>query len=527
MFKDLVTIRLRSMFARSSGSGNGKKHKTRAIAFIALMIYCAGYFAFLFGMMFSQLCEAFMSAGLDWFYFAYVGILAFLLCFIGSVFVTQHQVYEAKDNELLMSMPVPPGYILGSRMVSILLLNYIYEIIVFIPAWFVYARTAEASVAGLIFFIAAAILLPLFGMTFSVAFGWITAAISSRTRRKNVFTLVITLILFFGYMYIIMRIQHYTQVLIMNGTEISAAIRKALPPFYYMGNSIANGSVVEFLIFALCCIIPFALVYMLLSRSFIKIATAKRGAKKVKYVEKSLKTSGIRKALIKKELAMFAGKPMYIFNEGIGLIFMLIAGIYIAVKHDSIAQLIGGGYIPALVCAVLGASAAFNIISAPSISLEAKTLWISQSSPLSEKDILLAKADMHILVTAPFIIVPAVIMGIACGLSPVEFAAAIMFPLAMTAFTALLGLDVNLTFPKLDWIDETAAMKQSMSVFITMMAAMAVVAAVFFIYMLILDASIPPMTYIYIVTALLLAAAMLLRINILRSGVARFRNLAS
>jgi hypothetical protein len=62
----------------------------------------------------------------------------------------------------------------------------------------------------------------------------------------------------------------------MNGTEISAAIRKALPPFYYMGNSIANGSVVEFLIFALCCIIPFALVYM----QNVELDYGRRGVRK-------------------------------------------------------------------------------------------------------------------------------------------------------------------------------------------------------------------------------------------------------
>ena len=33
--------------------------------------------------------------------------------------MTQAQMYDAKDNELLLSMPVPPSYILGSRIVAL------------------------------------------------------------------------------------------------------------------------------------------------------------------------------------------------------------------------------------------------------------------------------------------------------------------------------------------------------------------------------------------------------------------------
>ena len=53
---------------------------------------------------------------------------------MGSVFTAQTQLYNARDNEMLLAMPIPSAAILGSRMIMLLLLNYFYEAIVAIPA---------------------------------------------------------------------------------------------------------------------------------------------------------------------------------------------------------------------------------------------------------------------------------------------------------------------------------------------------------------------------------------------------------
>ena len=35
-------------------------------------------------------------------------MMALTLSFVGSVFATQNQLYDANDNEFLLSMPIPP-----------------------------------------------------------------------------------------------------------------------------------------------------------------------------------------------------------------------------------------------------------------------------------------------------------------------------------------------------------------------------------------------------------------------------------
>ena len=50
------------------------------------------------------------------------------------MFTAKAQLFEARDNELLLSMPIKPSAILASRMVSLLLLNLGFELLVAIPA---------------------------------------------------------------------------------------------------------------------------------------------------------------------------------------------------------------------------------------------------------------------------------------------------------------------------------------------------------------------------------------------------------
>ena len=56
------------------------------------------------------------------------GIMALALAVFGSVFMTQTQLYDAKDNELLLSMPIRPLHILMSRMAVLLVLTGVFSL---------------------------------------------------------------------------------------------------------------------------------------------------------------------------------------------------------------------------------------------------------------------------------------------------------------------------------------------------------------------------------------------------------------
>ena len=58
------------------------------------------------------------AAGMGWLYFALMGLMAMFLGAFGSVFNTYSSLYLAKDNDLLLSLPIPVRIIMASRLVS-------------------------------------------------------------------------------------------------------------------------------------------------------------------------------------------------------------------------------------------------------------------------------------------------------------------------------------------------------------------------------------------------------------------------
>ena len=94
---------------------------------------------------------------------------------------------------------------------------------------------------------------------------------------------------------------------------------------------------------------------------------------------------------------------MYMINAATGTVFMLILMVFAVIRHDMLmtylemlpsrfTPYVGGAAALAVACL-----ASFNIMSAPSISLEGKNLWIAKSLPVKPVRILMAKVNMHIV----------------------------------------------------------------------------------------------------------------------------------
>ena len=345
---------------------------------------------------FMQMCPAFCEAGIGWFYFAMAGLVCFALCFIGSVFMSSSQLFRAKDNELLLSMPIKPSAILGSRMAALVLTNYLYGALVIIPAGVVWCICAPVRPFGAVAFIVGSLLLPFIAVALSAFFGWLISLASARVKRKSLITTVLSLVFLALYMWGYSQLFSYVQKLIENGAEIASAVRRAVPPAYWFGVASESGGVLEFILFVLSCLVPFAVAYAIIAANFTRITTTNRGFKKIKYREKNLRASGTRAALLKKEYRRFTASPAYMLNAGLGLVFMLMLAVFLAIKQDMFTEIFGelvpGGEESSTVtgpmCAGLCFCAVMTLISAPSVSLEGSKLWILRSVPVRTRDVL-------------------------------------------------------------------------------------------------------------------------------------------
>ena len=449
---------------------NGKKRDAKGIAaYVLLYLVIFGMLGYMFYIMALNLCEPLCEIGFGWLYFAIVSLVAIVLGVFGSVFNTFSSLYQAKDNDLLFSMPIPTSKILLMRLSGVYMMGLMYELIVMIPALIVWFVFGPASPLGIVFSIIIPFVLSFFVLTLSCILGWVVALISSKVRNKSFVTVILSLAFIGGYYYVYFRAFDMLAGILTNADTIAASVKSILFPFYHMGLA-AEGKPLSMLIFMGVIAALFALVYLVLSRGFIKLATTNKGTAKVKYKEQAVKAGNADSALLKKELKRFLSSPNYIMNCGLGIIFMLIAAVALIINRSTIAVYLPVLYegvesmIPLLITAALCMIVSMNDISAPSVSLEGKNLWLVQVLPVSGWQVLKAKLKLHLLLTLP----PAAVLTISALIvfqPDVEYM--ILIPLTVVAFIvtmALFGLFMNLKAPNLNWTNEAVPIKQSLSV---------------------------------------------------------------
>ncbi len=509
---------------------NGKPRSTAGIVGIILLyVFLFLILAIAFGSMAMMLAMNMVPTGNGWLYYALMGMMAVFFGVLGSVFNTYAGLYHAKDNELLLSMPIPPRDILLVRMLSVYLLGLAFEALVFVPAMVVYWIFAAPGVAEILFPIVLLFLLGFLVLALTCALGWVVALVAARLKNKSIITVLLSLTLIAAYYFFYARISIYLQMLVENMDAVGQTVRTALYPFYQFGLA-ACGQPLPLLFVLVLSIGLFALTLWVLSRSFRAIVTTNRGSSKVVYREKTAREGKPGAALLRKEAKRFLASPSYMLNCGLGVVLMPAMSIFLLIKRQAIADFLAGAgasfpiplnFMVAIAAFILCMLASMNDISAPSVSLEGKNLWIVQVMPVNGWEVLKAKLRFHLLVSLPPLLLSGVLISFAFVLRPLEAVLAIAVAAAFTLLLDTGGLAVNLLRPNLNWTNESIPVKQSLSVFLCLLGGW-VVALAILIGSFLLQAQLPVLTYLALILLLLLLLNALLLVWLKKKGTGIF-----
>ena len=300
----LIKIRLLGSvggaFKINRSETNQKKKILKFILLFLLLAYCVVVFCGMFALLFYTICEPYCSMNIEWFYFTVVFVVAFAICFFGSVFATQSQIYDSRDNELLLAMPIPTEFILSGRVLSVIVTNFIYESVVVLPAIIVFLIFGNMTVMraiGMIFLIVA---VPILSTAISSVVGGALAIVSAKMKRKkNIFTILFSIVFLVLYFVFFNNASEYMQLLVTNGMSLATSVKNGFYPLYAIGASV-DGNILLLLISLITIIIVFGFVYFILSKSFFKIFAMQSTGDKIKYRKKELKPTAPLWALVKK-----------------------------------------------------------------------------------------------------------------------------------------------------------------------------------------------------------------------------------
>lgn len=281
MLKALLKVRLAAFGAYFTGASRSRRRqsKVQKIGMLALMLYALAAFGMLFYTSFSAIAGIYAHEGFGWLYFAMYAIMAFALMVFGSVFTAKAQLYEAKDNELLLSMPIAPRAILASRMASLWLLNLIFGLVVAVPAALAWAQAAALPVLGWVSIVLLLPALDFFSLAVTSLLAWGLSLLANRLRRKSLVTVIGSVVFLGAYFAVVFRMNGYIEQLAQNGAAIAESLAGA-KLLVWLGRAMAQGNALALLWSLLALLLPFALMYWVLDHSFIRIVTTKRGAAK-------------------------------------------------------------------------------------------------------------------------------------------------------------------------------------------------------------------------------------------------------
>lgn len=481
MLKVLLRQRLEALGSWITGSTrkNKKQSKSSLIGFAALMVYALISLAFLFWHIFDTVVQPFHTAGMDWLFFSFAAIMSFGLMFVGSVFAAKAQLYEARDNDLMLSLPIPPGDILLSRLFMLFVINLVLDLLVAVPALMVSVQHDILSPLGYLAFVLVFLFLPLLTLAVGALFGWLLSLATSRIPHKSLVTTVLSFAFFGLYMLFSIRMNNMLLSVAANPSGLARSMG-LVTPVYWMGIAIAEDSIPALIGASAVMLGAFALMYVILSKTFIRTATGSRNVRKKSDAGK-IRTGSADSALFRRELGRFLSCPAYMINAGLGTV-MAIAGIpLLLIKGKDILPVLAEipeitDYLSAIVLGGLCLICSMMLYSTPSVSLEGKTLWIAQSLPVDCRQILRSKLRLHNVMSIPAVVLLSLAAIFLVRPRGILLPCFLILPVLMCLFTGELGLLENLRHPALDWTSETQAVKSGIGVLFTMLISWTVLA---------------------------------------------------
>ena len=480
MLKILVKKQLGEIFR--SYTYDAKKNKARSKAatigfmvfFVVLMV---GVLGGLFTFVSLAMCGPLAMAGMGWLYFTLMTLMAAFLGIFGSVFNTYSSLYMAKDNDLLLSLPIPVRTIMAARLVTVYLMGLMYAAVVYLPALIVYWIVAEISAKTVLGGLLLLVLLSIFVLTLSCALGWIVAKISQKLKNKSFITVLISLVFIGAYYFFYAKAGDLIQELIANAAVYGEAIRGKAYPLYLLGR-VALGDGVAMAVVSAVVLVLFALVWYLIARSFLKIATSTGTVAKREYREKAVRHKSPDAALLGRELSHFTASANYMLNCGMGILGLLIAAVALLWKGSEFMDLLNLVFIddadtvPVLLCAGLCGLIGMNDMAAPSVSLEGKSLWLAQSLPVTAWQVLRSKLEMHLLLTGIPVLLACVCAAVVVPFPAAQMALTAVVAVLFTVFSALFDLFLGLKMPNLHWTSEITPIKQGGAVMLALFSGM-------------------------------------------------------
>ena len=415
-------------------------------------------------------------------------LLTFILTLVEGIYKSSSLLFNCKDDNLLLSLPIKKSTVLFIRIFKFYVFELIYNSMFMLPAILVYARYVPVEFNYYITSLIMLILLPIIPIVISCIIGAFISMTSSKFRYKNIAQIIITTILLLVILYFSFNIEGILKNIATKATNINDFITRIYYPAGVYHKLLISFNIKDLLIFIAINILIFVLSIKIVSNVYFKInSNVKSVATNNKNRNYKITYHRIMPSLIKKEFQRFITSPVFIINAGFGLVLYIVASIGLVLKFDSIKSgiIIEGemlsfdiitSYFSVIIFILICTTSFMTSITSSMISLEGKSFNILKSLPITPFKIINSKVLSALYIMVPCILLGNIIIFIKFKLSLIEILLLLISSLVLPAISSIIGIIINLKYPKMDAENDTEVVKQSMSSMVAVFSGMGIIA---------------------------------------------------
>lgn len=407
-----------------------------------------------------------------------------LLTIIEGVYKSQGILFEARDNELLFSLPITQSKIFFIRIFKLITFQFLYNSLFMLPAIIVYAIYEKTNVSFYLISTVMLVLLPIIPTILGCIFGYIIKGLSAKFKARNIMQVLFTSLILLGIFYVSFNMQGMVANIVQNANSIQEIITKIYYPAGLYINLIQNFNILDLIILLAINIIP-AIVFVYVASIFYfkinsKLGEKGNGNKKVGVAKTTEKTYRVRtqlSGLIHKEMKRFFSSPVFMVNAGFGMVLMIAVTFALSINFDGMINSMMQGMeteipipigeiknmMPKVFYGFVVFISCMTSITSSMISLEGKSFNITKSLPVETENILLSKVLTSNILSIPIFLICDVIFFIAFKVAIIDIVFILLASIVMPTLTALIGILMNLKYPKMNATSDTEVVKQSMS----------------------------------------------------------------
>lgn len=412
---------------------------------------------------------------------ASLGMTVSLLVFFFTLFKAGPVLFDKKAYEKQIALPVTVRAVIVSRFLSMYLTDMLLGFLVLLPGMAVYGAVEGPGLSFYLTGIAAGIFLPLLPMTAASVLGALVAGIASRWRRKNLVSILLTLVFVCVIMVGSMRMggmeeSELSAMVQEVGMALEGQIRSLYPPAIWMGDAMVLGEYGKLALFLGVSLGGFLVFLEILQKVYVNICLLLSAREaKGNYRMKELREKSLLRTMVERELRRYFSSTVYVTNTLVGeLLMVLLAVAVLAVDTQTIERTLGlPGVVGRALPILLGCLPVMMPITACSISMEGKQWWMLQTLPVTRRDVIRSKVAANLLVALPFYLVSEVLVFVALRPGWADGLSLLAVPAVYIVFGARMGLAVNERLPLMEWESEVRVVKQSASTMLSMLIGVA------------------------------------------------------